>query len=311
MRDIRKFYELVDRRHQQQTIVTEHKPDISELKMPCYLFLDQASHTGYTLWDDESRLVMSGVIYREKTSESFETFIHEMVSVVEEIIQEYGVKNVFYEEVYVPKEVSISTAESLHYIKHHVKDIGFRNKGVEVLGLDANRWKQELAKPKAFKQSKDDKKQVMGFVEEIFPLLAFTTDDESDAIGMGIAVMIKDRNKKNIYNVTRFNKKLPIHLEIFNSDRDFKDPAIIQKLPVRFKRPYNIGGMYELPLNKRRGLDMEIRKYLSHKDSLLYVEIPRDYKDWGLLLLTNNISIHDLTSEDKSYIILASRKNRL
>ena len=311
MRDVRKYYELVDRRHQQQTIVTDVKPDISELKMPCYLFLDQASHTGYTLWDEDSRLVLSGVMYRENNTENFETFIHEMVSVIEDLCVDYGVTRLFYEEVYVPKEVSVSTAETLHYIKHHITDIGFRNKNVEVLGLDASRWKQELAKPQAFKRNKDEKKQVMKFVEEIFPLLSFTTNDESDALGMGISVMIKDRNKKNIYNVTRYNKKLPIHLEIFNNDRNYKDPAIIDKLPVRFKRPYNIGGLYELPLNKRKGLDSEVRKYLSHKDSLLYVEIPRDYKDWGILLLTNNISIHDLTSEDKSYIVLASRKKRL
>lgn len=311
MRDIRKFYTLEDRKHQQQTIMTDEKPNISDLKMPCYIFLDQASHTGYSLWDDESRLVLTGVVYHEDTRENFETYIHELVKLVEELAEEYGVTRVFHEEVYVPEVASISTAEKLHYIKHHIQDISYHNPDIEVLGLDASRWKQELAKPKSFKKNIDDKKQVLKFVEEIYPLVTFTTDDESDALGMGIAVMIKDRNKQNIYNVTRYNKKLPIHLEIMQANTPITDPEFTNKLKVRYSVPFRVGGLYELSLNKSKAVEQEIRKYLSHKDSLLYVKIPRDYKYWALMLLLNNVSVHDISSEDKSYILVASRKKRL
>lgn len=311
MRDIRKFYTLEDRKHQQQTVMTDEKPNMSDLKMPCYMFLDQASHTGYSLFDDDSRLVLTGVIYREESRENFNTYIHEMVKEVEVICEEYGVTRLFYEEVYIPEQVSVSTAEKLHYIKHHVQDVGYHNPDIEVLGLDANRWKQELARPKAFKKSDNDKDQVMKFVEEVFPLVSFTTDDESDALGMGIAVMIKDKNKQNIYNVTRYNKKLPIHLEIMQADTPITDPEFTNKLKVRYSVPFRVGGLYELALNRSKAVEQEIRKYLSHKDSLLYVKIPREYKYWALMLLLNNVSVHDITREDKSYILVASRKKRL
>ena len=309
MRDIRTHYELVDRRHQQQTIDRPTPVPKEDIKKPCYLFLDQASTTGYALFDDDSRLVLSGVLKKE--DENIQTFMHETVSLFEELAIEYGVKNIFYEEVYIPSEVSLSTAEKLHYIKHKIQDIQFNQPHIEVLGIDANKWKKELARPQTFKKTGDDKKQVLKFVEEIFPLVTMVTNDESDAIGMGIAVMIKGKNKKNIYNVTRFNAKLPIHLEIINNEVNLFDEKVINKLPVRYKRPHGIGGLYELNLNKATSVERDLRKYLSHKDSLVFVRIPRDYKYWGLLLLVNNKSVHEITSEDKSYTIIASRKRRL
>lgn len=320
MRDIRRHYSNTDRKIQQQTYIVEEPLEKSVWKQPLYMFLDQASHTGYSVFDDDSKLVMSGVMYHEATKETKTAYVLTMVEVVTEICLEYGVKHLFHEEVYIDGDgISMSTAESLHYIKSHIRDISHHHPEIEVLGLDIRKWKSELAKPEKYKfskqknkikKSKEEKKETLKHVSEIFPLVSIVTDDESDAIGMGIAIMIKNKNKRNIYNVTRFNKKLPIHIEIFNKDFDFENPEVIDKLKVKWKRPANIGGVVKLPLNRASNVEITIRQFLSHKDSLVYLDIPKDYRNWGFLLLENNLTLEQITSPDKSYYIVATRKNR-
>lgn len=320
LKDIRRHYKNTDIREQQQTYIVDIPEDKNVWKQPLYMFLDQASHTGYSVFDDDSKLVMSGVMYHEESVENKKTYIHTMVEVVTEICLEYGVKHLFHEEVYIDGErVAMSTAESLHYIKSHIQDIGHFHPEISVYGLDIRKWKSELAKPNRYKFSKkngskkdnEEKAETMKHVSEIFPLVSLVTDDESDAIGMGIAVMIKNKNKRNIYNVTRYNKKLPIYLEIFNKDFDFTNDDAIEKLKVKWKRPANIGGVYKLPLNRARNVEIDIRQFLSHKDALIYFEIPKDYKNWGFILLENNYKLDDITSDDKSFYLVASRKNRM
>lgn len=318
MKDIRKHYSFTDRSHQQQTFVVEEPVSKEQWKRPLYMFLDQASSTGYSVFDDDSKLVMSGVMQHQPNVESREEFVHMMVQIVEEICVEYGVQHLFHEEVYIDGGiVSMSTAEKLHYIKSHIQDIKMRQPQIEIYGLDAKKWKSELAKPERFKFAKGSKRdasekaETLKHVTEIFPLVSIVTDDESDALGMGVAIMIKDRNKKNIYNVTRFNNKLPINLQIFNKSFDFTDDEAIQKLKVAWKRPANIGGVTELKIDGRKNIETSIRQFLSHKDSLIFVEIPPTYKNWGMLILEHNLKLSDLDSEDKSFYLVASRKRRL
>lgn len=319
MKDIRKHYKNTEKKEQQQTYAVDVPEPLTAWKKPLYMFLDQASHTGYAIFDSDSKLVLSGVMYHEKNKENIQAYVHNMIEVVTELCLEYQVEHLFHEEVYVDGiRVSMSTAESLHYIKSHIKDIQYKHPHINVYGLDIRKWKSELAKPERYKFSKssskkekEEKLETQKHVSTIFPLVALITDDESDAIGMGIAVMIKNKNKQNIYNVTRFNKKLPIHMEIFNKDFDFKDDSSVQSLRVKWKKPANIGGVFELPLNRLRNVEVDIRQFLSHKDSLVYIEIPPDYKNWGFILLENNYSLKDITSEDKSFYLVASRKYRL
>lgn len=320
MKDIRKHYSNTDKLHQQQTYILDEPLPVSTWKQPLYMFLDQASHTGYSVFDDDSKLVMSGVMYHEPNVETTTSYVITMVEVVTKICLEYGVKNLFHEEVYIDGlRASVSVSESLHYIKSHIKDIEHYHPEIKVFGLDIKKWKSELAKPNRYKFSrntgakrdKEEKIETLKHVTDIFPLVSLVTDDESDAIGMGIAVMIKNKNKQNIYNVTRFNKKLPIYLEVFNKNFDFKDDYAINKLKVKWKRPANIGGVIKLPLNRNGNAEVTIRQFLSHKDSLVYIEIPKEYKNWGFLLLDHNLKLSDITSDDKSFYLVASRKYRL
>lgn len=320
IRDIRKHYSNTERKFQQQTYIRDIPEDVNSWKKPLYMFLDQASHTGYSVFDDDSKLVMSGVMYREPNRENVQRYVHAMVEEVTSICLEYGVEHLFHEEVYIDGvRVAMSTAESLHYVKSHIQDISHHHPHINVYGLDIRKWKSELAKPERYKFSrntgankdKEEKLETKKHVTAIFPLVSLITDDESDAIGMGISVMIKNKNKQNIYNVTRFNKKLPIHLEIFNKSFDFSDENEVNKLRVKWKTPALIGGIYNLPLNKSRNVEVDMRQFLSHKDALIYFDIPKDYKYWGFLLLEHNFSLDDISSEDNSFYLVASRKNRL
>ena len=319
MKDIRRHYKNTSLREQQQTYAIEQPEDLSVWKQPMYMFLDQASHTGYAVFDDDSKLVLSGVMIHEPNKESKQAYVLTMVDVVQDICVQYGVKHLFHEEVYIDGDrVSMSTAESLHYVKSHIQDISHHHPDISVYGLDIRKWKSELARPKRYKfskksgikKSKEEKAETLKYVTEIYPLVSLVTDDESDAIGMGISVMIKNKNKQNIYNVTRFNKKLPIYLEIFNKDFEWTEENI-QRLKVRYNRPYNIGGLVKLPLDKLKNHETIIRQFLSHKDALVVVEIPPEYKNWGFILLENNYSLDEITSEDKSFYLVASRKRRL
>lgn len=318
MKDTRKHYSFTESKFQQQTFVVEEEVDKNKWKKPLYLFLDQASSTGYSMFDDDSKLVLSGVMKHEPNVENRSEFVHAMVKEVEDMCVEYGVQHLFHEEVFIDgTTVSMETAEKLHYIKSHIQDIKLRHPNIEIYGLDTKKWKSELAKPERFKFSKgatkdkQEKAETLKHVTEIFPLVSLVTDDESDALGMGVAIMIKDRNKRNIYNVTRFNKKLPIHLEIFNKSFDFSNDDAIQKLRVMWKRPANIGGVVQLPLDNRKNIETPIRQFLSHKDALVFVEIPATYKNWGMILLEQNLKLSDIDSEDNSYYLVASRKRRL
>lgn len=296
--------------------------DKSEIKPPSVLFLDQANTAGYSVWNGET-LVESGILARGK--ENIQEYAEGLVGLIKELIVEYSVNTLFHEEVFIPRDGNpgnIAGVERLYYIKHKITDIGFKS-SLEVLGLDNGSWKKQLADGK-FTKTKDDKEEVKRLVTEMYPNLEFFTGDEIDAIGMGIAVMVK--NDGRFYDVSRYNKKLPIHIGLAPLNWDVLTGTY--KIPAKFKHAIEAGGLYEIPLNKAKDASDEFCKLLTHKDLLAYTIIPKSYKYWGVNLLLFNkkpddfkvpLTIDYLTKdgsylkdyEEGSYILYAARKSRL
>lgn len=296
--------------------------DKSEIKPPSILFLDQANTAGYSVWNKDV-LVESGILARGK--ENIQEYGDGLVGLIKELIDEYQVTTVFHEEVFIPRDGNpgnIAGVERLYYIKHKITDIGFRS-SIEVMGLDNGSWKKQLADGK-FKKTENDKDEVKRLVLENYPDLEFFTGDEVDAIGMGIAVMVK--NEGRFYDVSRYNKKLPIYTDIVPLNWDVLTGTY--KLPAKYKHAIEAGGLYEIPLNKAKKAEDEFCKILSHKDMLIFTVIPKSYKYWGVNLLlfnkkpsemkvnvTNNYLTKDGTLlkdyEEGSYILIAARKKRI
>src|SRR5699024_6585185 len=112
---------------QQQTSRSKELVPLSELKKPVTLFLDQASEGGYSLYDNDSRLFMSGVFKRGKTP--LPEFKKEFIKFITELIDEFNIKHIFHEEVY--DSANMITTEVLFYLKHAIQDLGYFTKGVE------------------------------------------------------------------------------------------------------------------------------------------------------------------------------------
>lgn len=312
----KRYYNILPRSRQQETLSRRKKVDISEIKPPCTLFLDQASSTGFSLYDRESRIVMSGVLARGRMR--LYDYKKDLVNYILELVDEYDIDTIFHEEVY--DDLNMITTETLFYLKHAIKDLGYEKKGLKVLGIAHKTWKSLLAKPGKFKYGKDDKLEIRKWVSEVYPLLALTRQDEFDAVGMGIAIMINEKGKKNYYKWAKYNKKLPIHTvlykPVFEEMENIEDDDVqekVNKMRVAFRRGYAAGGLHELELNRRREVFDPIRQFLSHVDGLVYIKIPKEYKYWAMLMLLHGNEPKDFIDEqnDGSYYILASRKNRL
>ncbi|MFV1457747.1 hypothetical protein, partial [Bacillus mycoides] len=282
---------------------------LEDITYPCYLFLDQSTRTGYALFDNDSRLVLSGVVEKGAT-EAVRTYGFQLADMVRDLAQKYKVSTVFHEEVY-DKENMITT-ETLMYIKHKIQDISYTDKEIEVLGLDHMKWKSELAKPEKFVRSKDHKEQVQKFVSMVFPLVTMFTDDESDAIGMGIAVLMKQRKRGNFFDVTRYNKNLSLWEFIIEGE---VTPENVHEVIGGMRKPvrdaFELGGAFEIPLDSRKRVDDTFRKFLSHRDSVVYTQIPKTYKYWGVMLLDKGVKPSKLEREDQSFTFISCRRKRL
>ncbi|KTF59833.1 MULTISPECIES: hypothetical protein [Bacillus amyloliquefaciens group] len=308
MKDVRHYYEIMDRKNQQKTVKRKSPVLKSEIEEPCYLFLDQSTSSGYAVYDNNSRLVLSGVVQKGKSS--LQEYKYGFRDLIQELVNSYGVSTIFHEEVYDAS--NMITTEVLFYIKHMIQDIGYFSEKIEVLGLDHMKWKSELAKPGKFNKSGDHKKQVKELVEKVYPLVTLTAEDEVDAIGMGVSVLIKQKRRVNFYHTTRYNKKLPLNEFILNDELiDGSEECTIKKLRKPFRDAYEIGGLHELPLDTRRKVDDLFRRFLSHRDAVVYIRIPKTYKYWGVYLLHHNISPRDLIQDDQSFILMCTRKSRL
>lgn len=338
MKVTRNYYELQPRKKQQDTFNRKTEVKLEEITTPATLLLDQASNGGYAIYDSESRLFMSGVFQRGHTR--LPEFKKNFVDYISELVDYYEVDTIFHEETFQGN--NITTTEVLFYLKHAIQDLGYFKEGIEVLGLNNRRWKNELAKPETFKYGKGDadKIEVRKWVKKIYPLIAVTVQDEFDAIGMGIAIMVKGKGKQNFYKQATYNKKLPVNFMVYdnafkNVEKDIGEikgedifeelrekeeeievhnSKIVEKLRKPFRTAYQEGGIVELELNKRRPVESTFRQFLHHKDVLAFVRIPSDYKYWGIHLLDHGETPERFETEEGKngeFILIGARKKRL
>lgn len=309
--DIRVFFEVKGGKHRTSVkAVKEEEQNKADIEYPCFLFLDQSTSTGYALYDNKSQLVLGGVI--EKGKANLTDYKYKLKGILEELIDDYKVSNVFYEEVY-DKE-NMWTTEVLMYIKHMVQDISYFKEDVEVLGVDHMVWKSKLAGKDKFNTSGNHKVEVKKYVEGVYPLLFIDkeyidlTEHTVDAMGMGIGLMVKQTRRGNFYHTVRYKKNLPIEeLIVAKGDKSWEE--VIAKCRKPFRDAYELGGIMELELDRRRGIGDLFRRILTHRDGVACVKVPRDYKDWGVTLLLHNKSPEELT-ESKDFWLIAVRKRR-
>lgn len=308
-----RIYVTIEKQNNRSSVIPIKKCDqeVENIKYPCYLLMDQSTETGYTVYDDDYQLIMSGNL--GKNNASLEEYKYALKDVVDELIEEYKIKTIFYEEVY-DKE-NMWTTEVLLYIKHAIKDIAYLNKEVEVFGVDHMTWKVKLASPNKFNTSNNHKKEVLKYVEGVYPLLFMDKENSKltehmvDALGMGIGLLVKRTRRGGFYDTVRFNKNLPIHQMILKVDEDVMWEEVVGKCRKPYRDAFAVGGVTELELNRRKGIGDLFRRYLTHKDALAVVRIPKDYKDWGILLLEHGKKPSEL-GKDKDFWLLSVRKKR-
>lgn len=296
-----------------------------DIHKECILFLDQASQLGYSVWSDETKeIIESGALSRENLN--IQQYGERLNGWLDEITTKYPIKVIFYEEVFMRRDEnpgSVAVTEKLYYMKHKVEDYGYTHR-IRTLGLDNGRWKKYLSDKKTFKKTADDKQEVLRLVKKHMPDFEPETEDEADAVGMGIAVMVNGGG--NYLDVARFNKRLPIHWGISGTDWEgFKEEG---KLYARFQHAKTAGGIKEIPLQSSKLMDDYFRKLLTHEDVLAFTVITPEYRNWGMYLLLNNINPSELKQATDplyldvnnqfmnehgkgTYILYASRKKRL
>lgn len=295
-----------------------------EFQAPCTMFLDQASRVGWSVWDHNNQLIQSGCLLRDNIR--IEEHAESLIDLIKTKVEEMDVTTVFYEEVFIPRggnPGNVAGVERLYYLKHKITDLGYLTP-LNVFGLDNGTWKKLLRNGRKRIRTLNDKEEIKQYVMEELPEYEEFFEDETDAVGMGIAVM--KYNEGAFYDVSRYNKKLPIHWGISSLKFEgFKDDG---KLYKRFQDAKDVGGLYEIKLKSSGQVETEFKKFLTHKDVLAFCVIPKSYKYWAVYLLIHNIPIEkvQVTSEStymtkngvrlnemepESYILYGARKKRL
>lgn len=303
-------------------VYTEYNQEVHK---DCILFLDQASQLGYSIWSDETKeIIESGAVSRANVD--LLEYGNKLISWLDEVTTQYPIKVIFYEEVFVKRDNNpgnVATTEKLYYMKHKIMDYGYQNR-VRTLGLDNARWKKYLSDTKTFKKTKSDKDEILRLVKKYMPDFEPETEDEADAVGMGIAVMVNEGG--NFLDVARFNKKLPMYWGIAGTDWEgFKEEG---KLYARYQQAKDAGGIKEIPLQPSKLMDDYFKKVLTHEDVLAFTVITPEYRNWGMYLLLNGVNPSKLKPaeerlyldetgkfmnehEEGTYILYACRKKRL
>src|SRR5699024_11601358 len=119
MKVTRNFYEIQPRRRQHKTFMRKEEVTLEEIKTPVTMFLDQASNGGYSLYDAESRLFMSGVFKRGNTK--LPEFKESFIKYISGLADEYKVDTIFYEEVY--DSANMIKTEKFNNLKNEIKNI--------------------------------------------------------------------------------------------------------------------------------------------------------------------------------------------
>lgn len=314
--DLRNIYLSIENGKNRATTraVPEEEQTKEDITYPCTILLDQSTRTGFSIWDSKKTLVTTGYVYKKDNCTLVE-YKHILKEVIEFLIEKYNITTAIHEEVFGGE--NFHTVETLLYIKHMVVDLEHTLEGFKVYGFHNKIWKKHLAKPKPFKfgTTAVEKKEVRKYVEQYYPLLfldascSLITEDMADSIGMGIGLILNQKLKGNMLNLVQFNKKLPFHSKIVNKADNEDWETVIGKMNKPFRDAYGVSKSMEIELTKSKKLDDQIRRVLTHIDCVAYVKIDKSYRDWGLILLENNIKPSDL-EEDKSFWIVTCRKKR-
>lgn len=292
--------------------------NIEDIEYPCTLLIDQSTKSGFSIWDSKKQLIKI-VSVNIKDNCSVTEYKYILKDILKEHIDEYQVDTLIGEDIYNGE--NFHTSSVLINIKSILTDLEYEyskeGNSFTFYAFNNKVWKSNLAKPKAFKfgDTENDKKEVRRIVSEYYPLL-FTettytelTEDMTDSIGMGIGLILNRNLKGTILNMVQYNKRLPIHESIITKKEDETWEEVVRTLRKPFRDAYEVGSTFEMELNTRRKIDDQLRKILTHIDCLLVVKIERTYKDWGILVLKNNLSLEEL-NEDKSFYLISCRKKR-
>ena len=272
---------------------------------PCKMFLDQATHTGYAIFDSKNSLVCVGALDKTKHTTLAE-YKFAMQNRITELIPFFTIEHIIFEEVF--HDTNTTTTETLLYVKHAITDLEHLT-GVKVDSTDNRKWKMILARPNKFNAT-DEKAEVKKYVKAAYPLL-FTgvyanalTEDMIDVIGMGIALLMKVGRTTNLLTALKYNKTLPIRTFVVT---DLSTPLEEQLATTRkrsFKSAFAKDGMFILDTNVQNKVYDGLRQYLCHRDGVAAVKITPDFREWGVMLLELDVPIAELGT-DKSFWLLA------
>lgn len=283
----------------------------TNFKPPCTLILDQATKTGFSIWDSRKSLVMFGTINRG-TDMSLTEFKHGLVEEIKSLKEEFNIEQLIYEEVYMEH---LATYDNLLYIKHALEDLAYTEEELKVAGIESLKWKSILARPNKF-VAENHKKEVLKYVEKAFPLL-FTgvyaeqiTEDMVDALGMGIALMLKRGRTIPIETMLKYNKKLPIHLLTLLDTVTPLEEQLSTTRKLRFKRAFLADGLFELDAKKNTNAHKGFRQFLTHRDGVAAILVTPGHREWGYHMLEQNLDLEDLQNEESAFWLLAIRKNK-
>lgn len=273
------------------------------------IFFDQSTNTGYAIYE-EDKLRIVGRLNIDKSS-SVEAYKFELKTIVENYIDTIGIDEVWYEEVYDDKNKR--TTEVLMYIKHLFKDISYekmrREEYIGMYGVDHMVWKKIMSDG-GIKKGTDHKKQVQEYVEKELKLSKDVSrhmnEDMFDSVGIGIARSIK-LGENGHYMMARYYKRLPVHESyILEDDVDLVD----KKLNKPFREARDLGILYYDKESYGNIKPNELaRRVLTHRDCLVVIEVGKDYKEFGIMLLKHGIRPKQV-KEDRILLTYA-RKRRL
>ncbi len=262
------------------TIVAEKKEENRKLiKFPCYLFADQATFSGISIFDFRKRLICTYSIEKEG-KEEMQEFRHNFKEFLYSLIEEYQIIKMFYEKVY--GGVNFEVTSKLLSIQEIFKEVAF-GWGIKAYPLQNKKWKSRLAYPEKLRNDVNDKIQVQHHVKRYFPLID-ENEHITDSLGMAIAVLYK--GAKSIKPIEfSLNKKLPIDLDVYviNEIEELGEILEKRKYTNRIEK-----GTKLFDYNTKYDIETNFKFILSNYNVIAIAEIPY-HRYYGQILLAHDI----------------------
>lgn len=283
----------------------------TSFKPPCTLILDQSTYSGFSLWDANKSLVMFGALNRSAGMDVTE-YKFRMIQEIQAMKEQFTITQILYEDIYLQHQ---ATYDRLIYIKHALEDLAYTESELKVAGVASSKWKSILARPNKF-VAENHKAEVQKYVQKAMPLLfsgLYTqqiTEDMVDALGMGIALMLKQGRTTSLETALKFNKKLPIHLLVLADTQTELTEQLLSTRKLRFKNAYKQDGLFILDSTKHLNTYNGFRQFLTHREGVAAMKVTKNHKEWGFHMLEQNLDYTDLQNENGEFWLLAVRKTR-